>query len=212
MIKGIIFDFSGTLAYSTKHRDPIKTCELLRKNGYDVWHQEWEAAYKFVFFVEYPKGGINSYEQFTKRVLEMLGLRPTKLIVKKVSDYWKRNEKSRLYPDVRFVRRLKVKKAILTTIPYFRFKHLDLAGFNPIMTGQKIGRAKPHPNGFLKILRSWKLRPEEVLMVGDDMEIDIKPAKRLGLKTAFIDREAKGGGKADHVIKLLKELPKIIES
>ena len=165
MIKGIIFDLHGTLAYKSKSVDSKKLCKLLRKNGYDIYYPEWDAAYKFVFFVEYPRSRMNSYGDFSKKVFEVLKFKPTKEILAKVSGYSKKNDQFKAYPDFKFVRNLKVKKAILTTIPLFRFDYLDIKSFDPIITGKEIGRAKPHPRGFLKILAEWKLKPDEVMMV-----------------------------------------------
>ena len=210
MIKGVIFDFHGTLAFKSKSVDVQKLCEFLRKDGYDVYHQEWTAAYKFVFFVEYPKGKIKSYEDYFKRVFGLLGIKPTVAAVKKVANYFRENERFELYPDVESVRKLGVKKAVLTTTPDFKFGYLDLAGFDPVMTGKEIGKAKPHPNGFLKILKIWKMKPSEVLMVGDEADLDIIPAKLLGIKTAFVGRENQVCGEADYNISSLKGLLKII--
>ena len=211
MIKGIIFDFGGTVAFKDKGMDVLKTCELLRKHGYDVYHQEWDAAYKYVFFIEFPKGKLNSYEDFVRRTIEVLGFKPKEAAVKEITSYWKSHDDFEFFPDVKHVQHLNMRKAILTTIPYFRISRLDLTGFDPVMTGIEIGHAKPHPEGFLKILRRWKLKPEEVLMVGNDMEIDINPAKRLGIKTAFIDREGNAKAKADYIIHSMKDLAKILK-
>jgi len=215
MIKGVIFDFDGTLAHKKKSMDPKMLCEMLRENGVDVYYQEWEAAHKFVFFVEYPKGKINSYEDYFSRVLEVLGIKPKKEIVNKIVRYARENDRFDLFPDVKFIRGLKIKKAILTTIPFFRFDHLNLAGFDPVFTGKEIGRAKPHPNGFLGILKKWNLKSEEVLMVGDDLYCDILPARQLGIRTVFIVRQRKqadkGDGEADFTISSLKEIARIIK-
>lgn len=215
MIKGIIFDFSGTVARNTKVMDHNKLSELLRESGYDIYNQEFEAAYRFVFFVEYPKGKINSYGDYFRRVLKLLGIKnPKKAVLDKIIGYAKQNDRYEFYPDVELVRNLEIKKAILTTIPLFRFSYLDLRGFYPVMTGKEIGRAKPHPKGFLKILEKWKLRPSEVLAVGNEADTDIIPAKELGMKTVFIDRKNAGEvtGGADYAISSLAELPEILKS
>ena len=82
MIKGIIFDFSGTLAHRKTPRDFRLECKILRQNGYEVYYQEWQAAYEFTAFVEYPKGKIHSYEEFFKTVFNLLGIQHRKTIIK----------------------------------------------------------------------------------------------------------------------------------
>jgi len=211
MTKGIIFDFHGTLAYKTKSTDSKKLCELLRNNDYDIYYQEWEAASKFVFFVECPKGNIDSSKDFFKAVFNALGVKATKAIINRVVNYIETNNRYETYPDIGFISNLNMKKAILTTIPRFIFDYLNLSDFNPIMTGKEIGRAKPHPNGFLKILSKWNLEPNEILMVGNDVDCDILPAKQLGIKTVYINRENKTSDEADYNISSLKEIQDIIK-
>jgi FMN phosphatase YigB (HAD superfamily) len=209
-MKGIIFDFNGTLAQKTKSLESTKFCEFLRETGCDVYYQEWEAAYRYVYFVEYPKGGIDSYGDLLNAVFRALGSKPSGEVIVQGVEYWKSNDEYEAYPDIESVRKLEVNKAILTTIPRFKFQNLKLDGFDPIMTGKEIGRAKPHPDGFLKILAKWNMGPSEVLMIGDDVDCDILPAKELGLRTAFIGRKGKTCDEADYSISSLEEIPEII--
>ena len=211
MIKGIVFYFNGTLAYKVKSSGSKKECEFLRSNGLDVYYQEWEAATKLVLFVVYPKGHIESTENFHKAVFQALGIRVTKGIIKKIVDYVKANNRYEAYPDMESIRSLNVNKAILTTIPRFIFDNLDLGDFDPIMTGKEIGRAKPHPSGFQKILSKWNLEPNEVLMVGNDVDCDILPAKQLGIHAVFINREGRTADEADYCISSLEQIGDIIE-
>lgn len=210
MIKGIIFDLSGTLAYRVRPISYLTASKMLRKMGYDVWHQEWEAAYRFVFFVEYPKGRIRSYEDFLKRTFQLLHINPSKRDLERIVRYYKRNDRFRFFPDVKYARKIGLKKAILTTIARFRFDFLDLSQFDPVMTGSEIGRAKPHPAGFLKIIKKWKLKPSEVLVVGDEPDLDIFPAKELGFQTLLIDRNNKHPGWKFKRIRDLKALSKLV--
>jgi putative hydrolase of the HAD superfamily len=56
------------------------------------------------------------------------------------------------------------------------------------------------------------LKPEEILLVGDSIERDIEPAKKLGMKTALAKygQEKKEKGKADFKIEKIEDLLKII--
>ena len=55
------------------------------------------------------------------------------------------------------------------------------------------------------------IRPEEILMVGDNDEDDIKPTKLLGWKTAFINRDNKKSKYADYNLTSLRDILQIIE-
>jgi HAD superfamily hydrolase (TIGR01493 family) len=64
---------------------------------------------------------------------------------------------------------------------------LDNAGilshFEPAVISAEVGLAKPDPEIFKLVLRHLDLQPDQVVMVGDRLDLDIAPAKQLGLKT-----------------------------
>ena len=51
---------------------------------------------------------------------------------------------------------------------------------------------KPDPEGYLKILEILKLKPDEVLYVGDRWEVEVEPAKLIGMKTALVSEKLEG--------------------
>jgi len=67
---------------------------------------------------------------------------------------------------------------------------------------------KPTPSGYLKILEVLKLKPDEVVYVGDRWGVELEPAKRLGMKTVLISNQVKGS--PDYIINDILELRKII--
>ena len=50
---------------------------------------------------------------------------------------------------------------------------------------------KPHPDIFEYALRKLKIRPEEAIFVGDNVEADYKGAENAGLHSLLIDRKEK---------------------
>lgn len=58
--------------------------------------------------------------------------------------------------------------------------------FDFISSYEKMHFCKPHPDFFREIARVLKVKEENCLMVGDDLELDIFPAKKAGLKTFFL--------------------------
>mgnify|MGYP000118255199 FL=1 len=46
---------------------------------------------------------------------------------------------------------------------------------------------KPSPIHYIEVLNHFGVRPSEAVMVGDDVEADMTPAKSLGMKTVLID-------------------------
>jgi HAD superfamily hydrolase (TIGR01458 family) len=96
--------------------------------------------------------------------------------------------------------------------------HLDLGVFVAAVeyaTGQRAEvLGKPSRNFFHSICRQLGVRPEDTLMVGDDVESDIGGAQASGMKTALVqtgkyreDFVRQTGIKADLVIPSIADLP-----
>ncbi|WWD01043.1 haloacid dehalogenase, type II [Kwoniella sp. B9012] len=64
--------------------------------------------------------------------------------------------------------------------------------FDDIFTAEDIGSYKPDYRNFYHVLQSledqYEIQPNEVLVVANSKRADIAPAKRLGLKTVWINR------------------------
>lgn len=69
-----------------------------------------------------------------------------------------------------------------------------------------IGINKPAPEIFRQGLRLAKVDPSEVVMVGDDIERDIRPATELGMKTVWVSQARADNQFADHVISRIDQL------
>lgn len=68
----------------------------------------------------------------------------------------------------------RIKKLGLT--PYFEF----------VLGSEDVGMKKPDPSFFALALNQFQLPAAKVLMVGDRLENDIRPAKTLGMKTIWV--------------------------
>jgi len=55
--------------------------------------------------------------------------------------------------------------------------------FDLIVSGNDVTKHKPDPEGILKVIRTFDLQPQEVLMVGDSLG-DIKASRGAGVKMA----------------------------
>jgi len=71
--------------------------------------------------------------------------------------------------------------------------------------------AKPHPYFYLEVLRKCNTDTSEAVMIGDRMDNDIIPARKVGIKTIYIKRvKNESIANADYVINALEEVLKII--
>lgn len=68
----------------------------------------------------------------------------------------------------------------------FKLLGLDPADFNPFVCAYDHGWAKPEPAPFLYALEKLKMKPEEVVYVGDRAEVDIEGARAVGMKTILV--------------------------
>lgn len=60
-------------------------------------------------------------------------------------------------------------------------RHLD-----PVVSSAGVGWRKPDRRAFLPLLQAWGLPPEQIAMVGDDLECDIAGAAALGMRTVWV--------------------------
>jgi putative hydrolase of the HAD superfamily len=74
------------------------------------------------------------------------------------------------------------------------------------MTGYEAGCDKSNPKMYKKVLEILNLKPEEAVMIGDDMRLDIMLPKKLGIKTILLDREAKIHAKSEPADALVNNL------
>jgi HAD superfamily hydrolase (TIGR01509 family) len=56
------------------------------------------------------------------------------------------------------------------------------------LTAGRVGAAKPKPDIFLRALGHADVAPWRALHVGDDPELDVRAARRVGMRTAWVNR------------------------
>ena len=171
-----------------------------------------------VFFIDYPRGRADTPQQFYTKVLERLEIPLDAKLVDKLAQKATEQERVRLYEDaVPTAKSLKsqgIKTAVLTTVPSWLFRHVledNDVKIDFICTAKEAKAVKPNPQIYRTVLQKLGVKPNEALMVGDTIEIDIIPPKKLGMKTALLcRREKKTVKEADHVITSLRQLLNII--
>ena len=63
---------------------------------------------------------------------------------------------------------------------------VDQTLFDPIVSCYDQGWVKPEPAPFLASIESLNLKPEEIVYVGDRLDIDIEGARGVGMKTILV--------------------------
>jgi len=194
-IKAVFFDLHGTLVYKKRSSEAEVISELLFKNHYEVSPQQFEAAMQFVSIIDYPRYGYKNWRSHLKRLFWRLKMKVDTSTLHQVAQFLEDNSYL-LYPDaaeaVMNAHRADFRTAIVTTIAHFKFERaiesikscLDF-----VMTGYEAGVDKSNPRMYLKLLEILNLKPEETIMIGDDLRLDILLPKRLGIGTILLDRE-----------------------
>jgi len=80
-----------------------------------------------------------------------------------------------------------------------------------IVDSRRVGLFKPDPAIFVHAAETLGRDPAEILMVGDSFERDVRPAKQIGMKTAWLEgpepRECPDPSLVDLRLRRLEELP-----
>jgi FMN phosphatase YigB (HAD superfamily) len=83
-----------------------------------------------------------------------------------------------------------------------------------IIDSRRIGLYKPDPAIFIHAAKEIVCEPETILMVGDSFARDVRPAKAVGMKTAWLDNagreECPEPGLVDFRLRELSELSQIL--
>ena len=170
-IKWLFFDIGSTLVDETKVYDDIFHKIAIAANV----SEEYVKTQAIAFFRQNKRGH--------KEVMRLLGVNYPE---------WS-PEDEELYPDTMECLRILKKRyklgIIANQIPGAE-KRLEKMGihhfFDLIITSAEEGAAKPDTGIFKIALTRSGCAPEHAVMIGDRIDNDIVPAKRLGMKTVWI--------------------------
>ena len=196
-IKAVLFDLYGTLAYVENPVTETEISEHLFSKGYEVSPQQLKAARAFVSFIDYPKYGYKNWRSYFSKIFWRLKVKVNEETLNTIVGLLE-SKPYQLYPDaagaVIKAKESGFKTAIVTTIAYFQFKKAVQPirnYFDFIMTGYEAGCDKTNPKMYRKVLEILNVRPEEAVMIGDDVPIDIILPKKLGINAILLNREGK---------------------
>ena len=86
-----------------------------------------------------------------------------------------------------------------------------LSLFKKVIESAKVGVRKPDSKIFELGVKALGLKPEEVLVVGDSIKNDIKPAKSIGCRTLLIEGKGWDDTPIAHEEESIKELDEIFK-
>ena len=183
-MKAVMFDLWNTLAY----RKGVSAKDILIALGLEAKYESFKILDKTI--------GLQSFKTAKEAALKLCEYIGKPERTERVEGVLKRLEKENVcfYPDVKPVLKKlknKYKLGLISNTNTFGVKTFPLEMkklFDVIVFSYKVGMMKPEYNIFLYALEKLNVKPEECVMVGDSVNDDMLPARKLGMKTVLIKR------------------------
>jgi len=212
MVTTIFFDFWGTLVENGVFPSPVKQVKFILdiQGEFSDYIQKFEEVFML-------KKYENLTEAFTM-VCKAFNLPEDQEKIEKLVGMWNKNKFfAKPYPDTKnTLEKLKgnYKLILVSNTDCFSVKEvlekyeLD-SYFDDILFSFEVGKLKTNPELFKEIMKKHKLKPEDVVMVGDSLQSDMKPAEEAGIRAILKDQRGKREYKEK--IRYLSQIPQHLE-
>ncbi len=224
MIKAVLFDLDNTLTDFMKMKDRaiVAAVDAMFNMGLPLTPDD---ARKRIYAI-YDREGIEYQRVLDQLLQDVYGRVPPAVLAAGITAYRRaRDSILVLYPHVKLTLveliRRGVRLAVLSDAPslqaWQRLHHLALQHtFDHVITFDDTGERKPSPAPFRRAMELLELKPDQLLMVGDWPERDMRGASAMGIRTVFarygdtFDTQASGADyEVDDIIDLLKILDEL---
>jgi putative hydrolase of the HAD superfamily len=211
LIRAVLFDLGGTLMYSREPWEPILECgyqalaRSLYEEGFNLDCAELPRAVRYHLDRYFARRDENLFETTYQAVLrELLAERgypnaDDKSIRRALDAFYAHTQPNWILEEdaTLMLRALEAGGYRLGLVSNAGdnqdvFQLVDRFDIEPffdfILTSAACSYRKPHPRIFELALAHWRIPPQEVSMVGDSLEADIRGAQQLGLFGVWITR------------------------
>lgn len=177
------------------------------------------------FWAKYHKGTISYWQQKRERVRTLLDRNENELPdeqVDEILDWYLTHYKAEceLFSDAReCLEQLHdhVDLGILTNggedLQYDKLRRTDIIDyFDPIVCSDEVGYAKPNVEIFENACERATRDPEEVIYIGDSVELDVTPANEFGMTGVWLNRteDSTPTSRAFHHLTSLEPFPELV--
>lgn len=191
MIKGVIFDFWGTLVENGIFPSPVKQARFILHLR--MLFKDFIGRFEKAMMTK-PYKDLN--EAFTA-VCKEFDLEPTEVVLERLVGMWNKNELLakpflETMEVLNFFKEKKLKLGLISNTPPTINRLLDKFDLNKYFDASIFsydsGMLKTDPKMFKKLIKEMKLKPGEVVVVGDSIPTDIIGARGAGIKAVLVDR------------------------
>jgi len=193
MVKGVLFDFWGTLVENGTYSPMKQSMAILRvRMPFGEFAERFERAFM-------TKGFEDLTIAFTE-VCKEFQVNPHPIAIEKLIGVWNKTRLlASIYPDtvdcLKALKAKKIKIGLVSNAPSNNIEPvLELFEIKDLFDGVFLS----HEHGVLKTdglfelaLKKLKLKKTDAISVGDSIETDIKGAEKAGIKAFLLDRNNK---------------------
>ncbi len=236
-ISGIVFDLDGTLTdykFGSEAGLRLALTTLNEKSQMSLSFEIFQEAYKGVIEAESAWSSLSGFTESAKDnrirrfqlLLQGLGREQSGSVLMEMAEAYGRGRSTgtRLYPDViDTLTYLKEKYALAVLTEGDETTQMDQLAklkidtfFSTIVISDQTPWHKPNITLYRYTVIKMELEPENIIMVGDRLDWDIRPAKAIGMKTVWLNRSDSGENSSnlsvepDMIIQKLDELHNIL--
>jgi len=190
MTKAVICDLWNTLAYNNTPQNPM----LLLERRLGLKAEQYKKIERAFMLQKFP-----TVLEAAKHICDCMGKEPDPQILNDLLDIW---DKSKIhfafFPDV--VPELeklrgRCRLGLVSNTDCFTMKPFFEAGykkyFDYIAFSYETGLLKPDPDLFRLVMERLGVKPEEAVMVGDNLHDDVEAALGVGMHAVLIKRDPK---------------------
>jgi HAD superfamily hydrolase (TIGR01662 family) len=183
-MKVIIFDLWNTIAYHNYKSGSLSSiCKKCYKNDYRTFLKSYETFFQTSKNISFEK----SFEKLFKKL-------KIKYDDKKIKKYSQKRKKyetdfifyAYLFPLLKKLKKQGYKIALLSNTSSLvgeKIKKTKLNKyFDKFFFSYELRSIKPDPKNFKTVLKHFKVKPSEALMIGDTFQDDVVASRKLGLK------------------------------
>jgi HAD superfamily hydrolase (TIGR01549 family) len=189
MTKAIIFDLWNTLAYNDTPQNPM----LLLERRFGLKPEQYKKIERAFMLQKFP-----TVVDAAKHICECMGKEPDPSLLAEMLDIWDKSKiHFALFPDVlpelEKLRNKGYRIGLMSNTDCFTMKPFFEGGykkyFDCITFSYETGLLKPDPDLFRLVMEKMEVKPEEALMVGDNLHDDVQAALSAGMHAVLIKRD-----------------------